>query len=73
MPVQPRRNPVRVDESRNLAMIDLLAALNQSLAVADDLRLPMVGVHLDQAIHALMRQQLGPGQHRPSRRAARLN
>ena len=56
MPGQQRQDAVALDKPLSIAMIDLLGSLKQSLAIADELRLPMVGVHLDQAIHALTRQ-----------------
>ena len=48
--------PVPTDADRRLAILDLIATLERSLAAADALGLSTVGVRLDQAILALRRE-----------------
>jgi hypothetical protein len=57
MPVPKGQATVSNAEIRDFALLDLLATLERSQAAADELGLSTVGIRLDQAILALMRER----------------
>ena len=57
MPVSKAQEPDSAAENRDFALLDLLATLERSQATADELGLSTVGIRLDQAILALMRER----------------
>ncbi|MEO9131099.1 MAG: hypothetical protein ABI240_07825 [Sphingomonas sp.] len=57
MPVSKGHTTVSNAEIRDFALLDLLTTLERVQATADDLGLSTVGIRLDQAILALMRER----------------
>ena len=57
MPVPKAQPTVSDAEIRDFALLDLLATLERSQVTADELGLSTVGIRIDQAILALMRER----------------
>ena len=57
MSASKAQDTVSAAEIRDFALLDLLATLERSQATADELGLSTVGIRLDQAILALMRER----------------
>jgi hypothetical protein len=57
MPVSKVQEAGSAAENRDFAILDLLSTLERSLAAADGLGLSSVGIRLDQAILALLRER----------------